>query len=83
MDGLGDVGKLWCVHFYPETVYHFHQIFKMLLDPEKMKQPPQSASCSGQQESLPEPFFIGFRDNPPTIAFLPPALEKHPTPPGL
>lgn len=54
----------------------------MLLDPEKVKQPPPQYVCLDQQESQPRSFG-GFQDNLPMNPFLPPALKKRPTLPQV
>ena len=78
VDGLGDTGKLGHVHFYPETVCHYHQICKILLDPEKGKHSPDRAQAS--RTLCPSPSLQASRTALPQMCSAPSTGKA---PPGL
>lgn len=78
VDGLGDIGKLWHVHFYPETVCHHHQICKILLDPEKVKHSPVECIVLRLAGLSAQALLYRLPGQPYLKCVLPPALAKHP-----
>lgn len=77
VDELGAIGKLWRVHFYPETVCHYHQICRILLDPEKVKYSLMECILLWLAGLCPSPSLQASRTALPQMRSVP-ALAKHP-----